>query len=242
MACLKCVCLFLHRWLFFDIWIRKIPWRWELLPTPVFLLGEFHEEEPGRLQSMGAGLSDYHFHFQLLNPILLFGPHRLQHARLPCLLPSPRVWLNSCLLIWQCYPIISSSVTVSSSWSQSFPASASFPMSWLFTFSGQNIGASASLLPMNIQGWFPLRLTDLISFLSKGFLRVFSSIEVQNHEFFRTQSSLGSNSLMPFPLPGHRPNSGIEPAPTCVSYIAGGFSAAEPPGRSLIYRKVCQIN
>ena len=68
---------------------------------------------------------------------------------------------------------------------QSFPASGSFPMSWLFTSGGQSIGASASVLPMNIQDWFPLGLTGLISLLSKGLSRVFSSITVQRcHTFF----------------------------------------------------------
>ena len=76
-----------------------------------------------------------------------------------------------------------------------FPkASRSFPMSWLFTSGSQNIGASASVLPMNIQGWFPLELTGLIFLLSKGLSRVFSNTTVQNHQFFGTQLSLWSNS------------------------------------------------
>ena len=71
-----------------------------------------------------------------------------------------------------------------------------FPMSWLFTSSGQNIGASASasVIPMNIQGWFPLGLTGLISLLSKGFLRVFSSTTLEKHQFFSAQPSLWSIS------------------------------------------------
>ena len=83
-----------------------------------------------------------------------------------------------------------------SSCSQSFPASRSIPMSWLFTSGGQTIGtsASASVLSMNIQGWFPLGLTGLISLLSKGFSKVFSSTIVQKHQFFGSQSSLWSNS------------------------------------------------
>ena len=71
---------------------------------------------------------------------------------------------------------------------QSFPASGSFPMSWLFASDGQNIGASASVLPMNIQGWFPLGLTGLNSVQSKGLSRVFSSTTVQRHQFFDAQS------------------------------------------------------
>ena len=72
---------------------------------------------------------------------------------------------------------------------QSFPASGSFPMSWFFPSSGQSIGASASasVLPMNTQGWFPLGLTGWISLLSKGLSRVFSNTTVQKHQFFSTQ-------------------------------------------------------
>ena len=91
---------------------------------------------------------------------------------------------------------ISSSVTSFSSCPQSFPASGSFLMSRLFISCGQSIGAwaSASVLQMNTQGWFPLGLTSLISLLSKGFSRVFSSTTVQKHQFFGTQPSLWSNS------------------------------------------------
>ena len=77
---------------------------------------------------------------------------------------------------------------------QSFPASESFPMSWLFESGGQIIGASASVLPMNIQSWFPLGLTGLISLLSKGLARVFSSTTVRKHQFFNAQPSLWTNS------------------------------------------------
>ena len=94
-------------------------------------------------------------------------PCELQHARLPCPSLSPRVCLNSCALSQWCHPTISSSVTLFSSCPQSFPASGSFPMGRLFESSGRSIGASASA-SMNIQGWFPLGLTDLISLLSKG--------------------------------------------------------------------------
>ena len=79
---------------------------------------------------------------------------------------------------------------------QSFPASESFPVSWLFASAGQSIGASASawVLPVNIQGWFPLGLTGFISLLSKGLSRVFSSTTVQKHQFFGAQPSLWSHS------------------------------------------------
>ena len=84
---------------------------------------------------------------------------RLQHARLPCTSPSPGACSNSCPLSQWCHPTISSSVVPFSSCLQSFPASGSFPMSQLFASGGQSIGASAaSVLPMNIQAWFPLEL------------------------------------------------------------------------------------
>ena len=96
-------------------------------------------------------------------------PHKSQHARPPCLLPTPGVHPNSCPLSWWCHPAISSSVVPFSSCPQSLPTSESFPMSQLFTLDGQNIGASASalILPMNTQGRFPLKVTGLISSLSK---------------------------------------------------------------------------
>ena len=106
-------------------------------------------------------------------------PHGLQHARLPRPLPPPRACSNSCPLSRWCHPTISSSVTCVSC-PQSFPASGPFPVSQVFTSDGQIIGASvlASVLLKNIQGWFPLELTGLISLQSKGFSRVFSSTTV----------------------------------------------------------------
>ena len=97
-------------------------------------------------------------------------PHGLQHTKLPCPSPSAGICPRSCLLNWWCRATISSSVTLFSFCLQSFPASGSFPMSWLFASGGQSIGASASasVFPKSIQGWFPLRLTGLISLLSKG--------------------------------------------------------------------------
>ena len=101
-------------------------------------------------------------------------PHGLQHTRPPCPSPSPRVYSNSCPSSQWCHPTISSSVTPFSSCLQSFPASGSFPVSQFFISGGQSIGVSAStsVLPMNIQGWFPLGLTALISWKSKGLSRV----------------------------------------------------------------------
>ena len=97
-------------------------------------------------------------------------PHGLQHARLPCPSLSPRVCSNSYPLSQWCHPTISSSVTHFFSCPQSFLPSGSFQMSQFFASGGQSIGVSASApaLPMNIQGWFPLGLTGLISLLSKG--------------------------------------------------------------------------
>ena len=122
-------------------------------------------------------------------------PHRLQHTRLPCPSPSPRVCSNSCPLRSWSYPTISASVIPFFSCSQSFPASRSFPLRQLFASGGQNIGVStsASVLPMNIQGWFSWRLTGLVSFLCKGLASVFSSTTVCRHQFFGTQPSLLSN-------------------------------------------------
>ena len=108
-----------------------------------------------------------------------FWPHGLQHARLPCPSPSPGACSNSCPSSQWCHPTISSSVISFSSCLQSFPASVSFPMSWLFASGGQRIEASASVLPMNIQDWFPLGLAGLISLQSKELSRVFSNTTVQ---------------------------------------------------------------
>ena len=104
-----------------------------------------------------------------------FWPHRLQHNSLLCPLQSPAVFLDSSPLSWWWYLTISSSASPFSFHLLSFPASGSFPINPLFTSSGQNIGASATILPMSIQGWFPLRLTGLICLQSKKLSRVFSN-------------------------------------------------------------------
>ena len=109
-----------------------------------------------------------HFVVQLLSCVRFFGPHGQQHIRLPCPSLFPQVCSDSCPLSQWCHPTISSSVTCFSSCPQPFPTSGSFPMSQLFTSGGQSIGASASVLPMNIQDWFPLGWTGLISLQSKG--------------------------------------------------------------------------
>ena len=119
-------------------------------------------------------------------------PHGLQHARPPCPSPTPWVHSDSCPLSRWCHPTISSSVVPFSSRLQSFLASGSFPMSQFFTSGDQNIGisASASILPMNIQDWFPLGWTGWISLQSKGLSGVFSNTIVQKHQFFGAQLSL----------------------------------------------------
>ena len=116
-------------------------------------------------------------------------PHGLQHTRPPCPSPTPGVYSNSCPLSWWCHSTILSSVVLFSSQLQSFPASGSFQMSHFFVPGGQTIGASASatILPMNIQGWFPSGLIGLISLLSKGHSRVFSSTTIWKHQFFGAQ-------------------------------------------------------
>jgi len=107
-------------------------------------------------------------------------------SRLPCPSPSPGPCLNSSPLSQWCHPTISSSVISFSSCLQSFPTSGSFLISQLFASGGQNIRASvsASVLPLNIQDWFPLGSTVWISLQSKGLSRVFSSTTVQKHQFF----------------------------------------------------------
>ena len=113
-------------------------------------------------------------------------PHGLQHTRLPCPSLSPRVCSNTCPLSWWGHSTISSSI-IHFSYPQFFPASQSFPMSWLSALSGQSIGASASVLPMNVQGWFPLRLAGLISLLSKRLSKCSSTMPKDNS---------GKNSLV----------------------------------------------
>ena len=113
-------------------------------------------------------------------------PHGLQHARLPCPSPTLGAYSNSCPFSQWCHPTISSSVVLFSSCLQFFSASRSFQISQFFASGGQSIGvsASASILPMNIQDWFPLGWTCWISLQSKGISRVFSNTTVQKHSAF----------------------------------------------------------
>ena len=143
-------------------------------------------------------LSVFHFIFILLKKNFFFAPLNLRCSTGASLVAAQRL---SCpvareILVPQwCYPAMSSSVSHFSICLQSFPASGSFPMSQLLASGGQSIGASASapVLPMSIQGWFPLRLTGLISLLSKKLSRVFFSNTVLKHQFFSALLSLWSS-------------------------------------------------
>ena len=121
--------------------------------------------------------------------------HGLQHSRPPCPSPTPGVCSSSCPSSQWCPPTISICHPLLLLPSI-FPSIRVFSMSWLFALGSQSIraSASASVLPMNIQGWFPLGLTVLISLQSKGLLRVFSSTTTQKHQFFSAQPSLWFNS------------------------------------------------
>ena len=123
-------------------------------------------------------------------------PNGLQHTRPPCASPTPGAYSNSMSIesvmpsnhLILCHPF--------SSCLQSLPASGSFPVSQFCISSGQSIGvsASASVPLMNVQDWFPLGWTGLITLKSKGLSRVFSCTIVQKHHFFSAQLSLWSNS------------------------------------------------
>ena len=117
-----------------------------------------------------------------------------------CPLPTPWAYSNSCPLSQWYHPTISSSIVPFSSLLQSLPASGSFPMSQFFASGGQSFGvsASASVLSMNIQDWFPLGLTGLILLQSKGLLRVFSNTTVEKHQFFSAQLSLCPQQSHPY--------------------------------------------
>ena len=137
--------------------------------TPFFQIFSWPHEKP-------VGFSHYARSCSVAKSCPALQPHGLQHARLPCPPLSPGICSNSCpLRLWGSLTI-SSSATRFSFCLQSLPASGSFPMSWLFTSGGQSIGASALVLAMNIQGWFPLGWTGLFSLQSKGLSRVFSTV------------------------------------------------------------------
>ena len=140
--------------------------------------------------------------------------HGLQHTRLSCPSPTPGACSNSCPSSWWCHSTILFSVVPFPSCLQSFPAPGSFPVSQFFASGGQSTVTSASVFPMNVQDWFPVGLTGLISLQSKGLSRVFSNTSVQKYQFFSAQLSFNfmaavttcsdfgapQNSLWLFPL------------------------------------------
>ena len=129
--------------------------------------------------------------FSKLSHVRLFATPWIAAHQASLSITNSRSSLNCRLSRW-CHQAISTSVVPFSSSPQSLPASGSFPMSQFFASGGQRIGisVSASLLPMNIQDWFPLGLTGLISLHSKGLSRDLSSTEVRKNQFFGTQPSL----------------------------------------------------
>ena len=159
--------------------------------SPVVMASCFQCRRPGFNPWLGNKDSIFHgVSHSVVSDFLQ--PHGLQHARFPCPSLSPGVCSNSCSS-WSCHPTISSSV-VPFSCLQSFSVLGSFLISQLFASDGQSIGVSAwaSILPMNIQDWFPLGLTGLI--LQHMVLsRVFSNTTIQKHQFFGAQTSLWSN-------------------------------------------------
>ena len=174
----------------FDIWWPNIKGKW----TKIDLTKQTNSREVrsihGNFHELKALYSSVEFSCSVVSDSLR--PQGRQHARPPCPSPTPRVYLNSCPLSRWCHPTISSSAVPFSSRPQSFPASGFFQMTQFFTSCGQSIGVSAStsVLPVNIQDWFPLGWTGCISLLSKGLSRVFSNTTVQKLQFFGTQLSL----------------------------------------------------
>ena len=158
-----------------------------LVSVSLYNPGEYLISDLWKSSSAGALSS-----VQSVSHVQLFATPWLQHAWLPCPSPTPGAYSNSCPLSWWCHANISSSVVPFSSHNQSFPTSGSFQRSQFFTSGGQSIGvsASASVLPMNIQDWFPLGWTGWISFLSKALSRVFFNTTVKKHLFFSAHFSL----------------------------------------------------
>ena len=196
-----------------ETWVQSLGWE-DPLEEEVATLSSIlawripWTEEPGGLRSVGHKESDrteWHkkmFHGCLIFPVSSFSrsvmsdslqPHGLQHSMFLCPSSSPGACSNSCPLSWWCHPAISSSV-VPFPCLQSFPASGSFPVSQLFASGGQSIGvsASASVPPMNIQGWFPLvfRIDWLDLLEVQRALKSSFSTTVRKHPFFSSQSSL----------------------------------------------------
>ena len=178
-------CLFLIRLINFPY----IYWPFSFLPSWI----AFHSPLVFTTQKIAWEASSVQFSRSVVSDSLW--PHESWQARPPCPSPTPRVHPNPCPSSWWCHPTISSSV-VPFFCPQSFPASGSFQMSQLSASGGQSTGvsSSASVLPMNIQGWSLLGWTGLMSLQSKGLSRVFSNTIVQKHQLFSTQPSLRCNS------------------------------------------------
>ena len=207
---LNCVWLFATPWAPLSMgFSRQEYWSGLPLSSPRDL--PYPEIEPESLASLAlaggffTSFSSVQFSCSVVSDSLR--PYELQHARPPCLSPTPRVFSNSCPSSRWCHSAISSSVVPFSSCPQSLPASGSFPVSQLFASGGESIqvSASASVLPMNTQDWSPLGWTGWISLQSKGLARVFSNTTVQKHPFFGAQlSSVQLShphmSLQPWPL------------------------------------------
>ena len=157
-------------------------------------------------------------------------PHGLQHTKLSC--PSLSLEFAQTHVHWVGDPTISSSVVPFSSCPQSFPASGSFPMSQLFASGGQNIGVSASalVLAVNTQDWFPLALTGLTSVQSKGLSRVFSSTTVQRHQFFSTQAFFYCATLTS--MHDHRKNHSLDQMDFCWQSNISAFQYAIQVGHN----------
>ena len=167
-------------------WVVTVKmWTWSF--KPVYGVGKYWQ---GRRQK---SFSSVQFSRSVMSDSLR--PHGLQHARLRCPSPTPGACSKSCPLSRWCHPTVSFSVVPFSSCLQSWPVSGSFPLSQFFASGGQSIGASASasVLPMNIKGWFPLGWTGWLSWQPKGLSRLFNTT-VQKHQFFSAQLSLQSNS------------------------------------------------
>ena len=195
-------------------------WRRKWQPTPVFLPGKSHGPRSLMGYSPGCHKRVRHDLVTKLQKHSIYrteknvswvqigrtdmSDHGRQHTRPPGPSPIPRLYSNSCPLTWWCHPTIWSSVVPFSSHLQSFPASGSFQMTELFTSGGQSFGVSAStsILPMNIEDWFPLGLTGWISFQSKGLSGVFSNTTVQKHQFFSSHSSLSVQLSHPYMTTG----------------------------------------
>ena len=178
--------------------LKEKTWLWKLtvstLSHEFLLYCKIHPDFPCLCQGLSQNLAHIESVSQFSCSVMSDSlRHRgLQHTSPPRPSPTPAAYSNSCPLSWWCHATSSSSAIPFSSYLQSFPASGSFQMSQFFASGGQRIRVSASalVLPMNIQVWFPLGWTGWISLQSKGLSRVFSNTTVQKHQFFGPQFSL----------------------------------------------------